>query len=94
LIEFYAPWCGHCKNLSPVLEKAAKRLSKVPNLIIAKMDATANEVDGINIQSYPTLKWYPAWKKHAPVDAKFDHKEDDIVEWVQDHLTKKYNEEL
>jgi len=94
LIELYAPWCGHCQKLSPIYEKAAKRLAKVPNLVIAKMDSTANEVEGLQIQSYPTLKYYPAFKKHAPIEAKFDHKEDDIIDWVKKHLTKKYNEDL
>jgi protein disulfide-isomerase A1 len=94
LLEIYAPWCGHCQKLAPILEKAAKRLEKVPNLVIAKLDATANEIEGINVQSYPTLKWYPAFKKHSPIEAKFDHKEDDIVDWVKKHLTKKFNEDL
>lgn len=44
LVEFYAPWCGHCKRLEPVLESMARRLQHVKSLTIAKMDATANDV--------------------------------------------------
>lgn len=44
LIEFYAPWCGHCKSLAPKYEELAKKLSQENEIVIAKMDATANDV--------------------------------------------------
>jgi len=43
LIEFYAPWCGHCKKLEPEYLKLAKKLAHDKNLVIAKFDATAND---------------------------------------------------
>lgn len=55
LVEFYAPWCGHCKNLAPEYEKAAKALKGIAN--IAAVDATKEQVD-VQIQGYPTLKFY------------------------------------
>ncbi len=42
LVEYYAPWCGHCKSLAPIYDEVAKKLSNNPNIIIAKMDSTGN----------------------------------------------------
>ncbi|MCP9259867.1 Protein disulfide-isomerase [Dirofilaria immitis] len=44
LIEFYAPWCGHCKALAPKYDELGQKLSGEPGVVIAKMDATANDV--------------------------------------------------
>jgi len=37
LLEFYAPWCGHCKQLAPILEEVAISYQSDANVIIAKL---------------------------------------------------------
>jgi len=59
LVEFYAPWCGHCKQLAPIYDSLAEKFADKSEFVVAKMDSTLNELEDIKIQSFPTIKLFP-----------------------------------
>jgi len=66
-VKFYAPWCGHCKQLEPTYEELAKKLENDKHVKIVKIDSTENEIPNVEIRGYPTLKLYRAEDKRYPI---------------------------
>lgn len=87
LVKYYAPWCGHCKAMAPAYIKVAEALASDPNIVIAEMDATANEVDGLNIQGFPTIKFYPSNNK-TPIDFSGSRDEEGFFKFLKEKCSK------
>ena len=60
LIYFTSPMCRICREFIPKLAEFAAKLKKNnPKLLIAKMDASINDVEDYIIHTFPTIKFYP-----------------------------------
>ena len=87
LVEFYAPWCGHCQALAPEFIKAAAKLRDMNSEIrLAKVDATIEKelAQSRNIKGYPTLIFF---KHGSPIEYTGPRKADGIIHWLERKTT-------
>jgi protein disulfide-isomerase A1 len=86
LIEFYAPWCGHCKALAPkydILAQLYVDAGYTDKVTIAKVDATLNDVPD-EIQGFPTIKLYKAGDKKNPITYSGSRSIEDLIKFVKE----------
>lgn len=83
-VEFYAPWCGHCKKLQPEWEQLAKKISK--EVKVAKVDATVETrlASKFQVKGYPSIKYFPTGKKSdsSVMDYNGGRDTESMAEWA------------
>jgi len=90
LIEFYAPWCGHCKKLAPTYGEVATAFKSVDTVVIAKMDATANDAPGeFKVTGFPTLKLVTA-EDNQIIDFNGARTKEGFIEFLKKQAKSKF----
>lgn len=85
MVEFYAPWCGHCKTLAPEWAEAAGQLKGEVKL--GAVDATAHEALGarFSIKGFPTIKYFAPGSKSSSDAVDYEGPRDaaGIIAWAR-----------
>ncbi|TVU33714.1 hypothetical protein EJB05_25547 [Eragrostis curvula] len=85
MVEFYAPWCGHCQALAPDYAAAAAHLAAHDDLALAKVDATEDTdlAQKYDVQGFPTILFFI---DGVPKDYTGARTKDAIVAWIDKKL--------
>jgi len=103
IVEFYAPWCGHCQSLKPAFEKAAKSLSGLAKVAAVNCDEDANKplCGSMGVQGFPTLKIVrPGKKAGKPLVEDYQGARsakaivDAVIDKIPNHVARPKGEEI
>lgn len=90
IVEFYAPWCGHCQNLKPAYEKAAQNLKGLAKVAAVNCDEDFNKAfcGQFGVKGFPTLKIIRPGSKGMPIveDYQGERQPKPIVEFVVEKI--------
>eukprot|EP00960_Hanusia_phi_P075813 768471-Hanusia_phi.AAC.3 len=88
LVEFFAPWCGHCQKFEPVYQKVAShlRMERV-NVMLAKVNAIEEPklAQSVGVMGFPSLYWYAYGRMRRYEGGK---RNSSMVEWVSFHARR------
>jgi len=92
VVDFWAPWCGPCKQLTPILEKIISKSGDKVTLVKINIDENQQIASQLRIQSIPTVY---AFKDKQIVNAfQGVIPENKIIEFIEKCLGSKINEDF
>ncbi|XP_062374825.1 protein disulfide-isomerase [Sardina pilchardus] len=88
LVLFYAPWSEESRALFPLWEELAHRFRNHDNVVIARIDVTANDVDIRMLEKPPSIKIFPAVHAQRVIPYTGDRTADALVEFMQQEMKR------
>jgi protein disulfide-isomerase A6 len=85
LVEFYAPWCGHCKSLKPEYEALGEEMGAHGRLVLAKVNADEERAlaERFGVEGFPTIKYFPEGAASEPVDYEGERTAKDMQDFLE-----------
>ncbi|MBD5234185.1 MAG: thioredoxin family protein [Bacteroidales bacterium] len=84
LVEFYATWCGHCRNMMPVVEQVKELLAGTVDIYQLDIDSNEELADVEKITSTPTFIIYkdgkPVWRESGEMEGQY------LLDKIQSYL--------
>lgn len=90
LVNFYAPWCGHCQEMVPKFKRTAVLMTGIVSLGAVNCEKHQALCGQQQVRSYPTLRFYHPVERGQEQEVEVfegGHDPEDIYSWVQQSLS-------
>eukprot|EP00927_Polykrikos_kofoidii_P062969 TRINITY_DN57781_c0_g1_i1.p1 TRINITY_DN57781_c0_g1~~TRINITY_DN57781_c0_g1_i1.p1 ORF type:complete len:655 (-),score=140.97 TRINITY_DN57781_c0_g1_i1:31-1995(-) len=91
LVDYYAPWCGHCRKFEPNYKKLASNLQHVKTLKITKIDATRNDIPDMMLTGFPTIILFAAGAEKRQSIYKGNRAVQHLTEFLMQNCAERFN---
>uniref|UniRef100_A0A8C5IY05 protein disulfide-isomerase n=1 Tax=Junco hyemalis TaxID=40217 RepID=A0A8C5IY05_JUNHY len=88
-VMFYAPWSHECRKLLPVWDKLGEQYESHKDIMIAKIDVTANDILAVALDRYPFFTLFPAGAHHQEVAYTGEYTLEAFSEFLEEQRKKK-----
>ena len=83
VLDFWAPWCGPCKSLAPVLDDVSEKLKGKVKVVKVDVDQNASLAQDYGVRGIPTILLFKGGEVQA--NKVGSASADELIAWVEDN---------